>query len=294
MDQNQLENVLRDAEELILLDDVIWLLTATAGVPGYDYSFARFFPFDRAWEVPIGARVVARVGALQDYAGRFEQLQKYGLSLIHTPDQHYRASRLPHWYPLLEDLTPRSCWYDEPPTPEEVEGQFAWPVFVKGERQTDRHTRKLSIASNKSEFAEIARAYSEIPLLKWQRITVREFVPLRPIEDVNPERIPSSFEFRTFWWRGELVGLGSYWFQGKTYNLKEQERTECLATAREAAIRVDVPFLVIDVAQTAEGRWIVIECNDGQESGYAGVNALGMWQRIIDLERTRTKPNSCS
>lgn len=292
MEENRLDLVLRDAEELILLDDALWLLTATAGVPAYDYPFARFFPFERAWEVPVGATVVARVGALQDYAARFEQLQEHGISLIHTPEQHYRASRLPHWYPLIEHLTPRSRWYDEPPTPEEVERHFAWPVFVKGERQTDRHTRKLSIASNKSEFAEIVRAYSEIPLLKWQRITVREFVSLRPVEDVDPERVPSSFEFRTFWWRGELVGLGSYWFQGKTYSLKDHERTECLAIAKEAAIRVDVPFLVVDVALTAEGRWIVIECNDGQESGYAGVNVLGMWQRIIDLERGRVRDSA--
>ena len=41
------------------------------------------------------------------------------------------------------------------------------------------------------------------------------------------------------------------------------------------------------VAQTAEGQWIVIECNDGQESGYAGVSPIALWGKLIELERKR-------
>jgi hypothetical protein len=55
--------------------------------------------------------------------------------------------------------------------------------------------------------------------------------------------------------------------------------------AREVAERISVPFLVVDVAQTVEGRWIVIECNDGQESGYAGVAPIALWNRLIEVER---------
>jgi len=49
----------------------------------------------------------------------------------------------------------------------------------------------------------------------------------------------------------------------------------------------DVLVLVVDVAQSIDGRWIVIECNDGQESGYAGVSPIGLWQNIIALEKAR-------
>jgi hypothetical protein len=45
-----------------------------------------------------------------------------------------------------------------------------------------------------------------------------------------------------------------------------------------------VPFLVIDIAQTAEGEWIVIECNDAQESGYGGVERLALWQEVFEIE----------
>ena len=60
-----------------------------------------------------------------------------------------------------------------------------------------------------------------------------------------------------------------------------------LATMRriggEVARRLRVPFLVIDFAETAEGEWVVIECNDGQDSGYAGVDARAMWRRVIGI-----------
>lgn len=29
----------------------------------------------------------------------------------------------------------------------------------------------------------------------------------------------------------------------------------------------------------------MIECNDAQESGYAGVSPLSLWQSILDLNR---------
>ncbi|WP_237078769.1 ATP-grasp domain-containing protein [Myxococcus xanthus] len=100
-----------------------------------------------------------------------------------------------------------------------------------------------------------------------------------------PDRIPSSFEFRTFWWNGELVGWGPYWWQGTPYTLTPEAQREALGLGREVARRQDVPFLVVDVAQEVSGRWIVIECNDGQESGYAGISPFALWRAILDVER---------
>jgi hypothetical protein len=32
---------------------------------------------------------------------------------------------------------------------------------------------------------------------------------------------------------------------------------------------------------------IVIECNDGQESGYAGVSPFVLWKEVVRIERER-------
>ena len=54
---------------------------------------------------------------------------------------------------------------------------------------------------------------------------------------------------------------------------------------------IDTPVLLrigaiaVDIAKTQNDNWIVIEVNDGQESGYAGVNRIALWENIMRIER---------
>jgi hypothetical protein len=272
--------------DLFVLDGVLPVLTEPTGLAIYDFDFRSFFPCRHPFGFDAVENVVARVGAFDDYEARFEALRSEGITLLHSPAEHVRASTLPGWYPLLEGLTPKSVWFDEAPSASAVEAALGWPVFIKGERQTNRHRRSTSIAHSAAEFEAVMRAWAHDPVLNWQKVVCREYVALKPVEDPDPERIPSSFEFRFFCWRGEPVSAGRYWWQGVDYTLTERERLGAQKVAREAAARVAVPFLVVDVAQAIDGRWLVIECNDGQESGYAGASPFGLWQRIVDAERT--------
>lgn len=274
-------------EELILVDEALWVLSAETGLPAYDFPIDRFFPCRRPWQRPPDVEVVGRIGAFEDYAARYHELLGKGSRLVHTPEEHLRCSELPHWYPRLLDLTPRSVWFDRAPEAREVGEELGWPSFLKGSRQTSRHRRSLSIIEGPAAFEAAMEAYRNDPILRWQGVVCRELVPLRPVEDADPDRIPSSFEFRTFWWRGRLVGFGPYWWQGRRYQASDGERKAGLAVAREAAARLDIAFLVVDIAQALDGRWIVIECNDGQESGYAGVSPLGLWQATLEVEKGR-------
>ncbi|RKH57032.1 ATP-grasp domain-containing protein [Corallococcus llansteffanensis] len=281
--------MLRAGEDLLKVDDRLWLLTAATGVGVYDFAFDRFFACRRPYVLPDAPiDVVARAGAWQDYAERYRELEAQGVRLIHSPEQHLRATELPHWYPLLEDLTPRSVWFDAPPDADTVERLVGWPVFLKGARQTSRHRKSLSIIEGPDAFRQAMDAYARDSILHWQQVVCRELRPLRRVDDTQgADALPRSFEFRTFWWRQQLVGWGPYWWQGRPYTLTPREEQDALALASEAARRMAVPFLVVDVAQEQSGRWIVIECNDGQESGYVGVAPFALWQRVLDLERER-------
>jgi hypothetical protein len=276
-----------DPDDLLLLDGTLWVLAAPTGVAAYDFPFDRFFPCRRPWQRPAELAAVARVGAFDDYPGRYAGLLARGVRLVHSPAEHVRCSTLPGWYPLIPDLTPRSLWFDRPPPAADVGAALGWPVFVKGTRQTSRHARSLSIVPGPDAFDRAMAAFARDPILGWQGVACREFVRLRPAEDADPARIPASFEFRTFWWRGRLVGLGRYWWEARPYGLTDAERAGAVAVAGEAARRVAVPFLVVDVAQAADGRWLVVECNDGQESGYAGATPVGVWQTVLEVERGR-------
>jgi hypothetical protein len=156
---------------------------------------------------------------------------------------------------------------------------------MKGTRQTSHHQKALSIIEGQAQYEQALIAYSSDPILRYQDLAYRKYVRLRTVGDALPGRIPSAFEFRTFWWKGALVGSGPYWWDGKGYAMTAHEYSAAMAVTNEVVKRLKVPFLVVDIAQTLEREWIVIECNDGQESGYGGVSPISLWQRILDLER---------
>lgn len=246
-------------------------------IPVYDFDFRRFFACSSR---TAGLPGVARVGAIDNYAHFFQECLERDVQLVNSPEQQRRTSLLPEWYPLLVGRTPRSRWYRSFPTAEEIEAEFSWPVFLKGARQTSRHGGQ-SIVHSPEEFAESLAAFQADPILHWQDLVVREFVPLRPIGQALAGKLPPSFEFRTFWWFGTLVGAGTYW-GGWDYRWTDAEKAAALRLGAWAAQQVGSPFMVVDLAMTASGDWIVIECNDGMESGYASVSPLGLWQSVLE------------
>lgn len=269
---------------LFLLQESIWLITKPVGKSNYDFQFEQFFRCEHKWQLPPSINAIARVGARNDYTDFYEQLKQDDIHLIHSPTEHMRASELPHWYPLIADLTPRSRWFSEMPTLETIVEEFDFPIFVKGSRQTSKHQKGLSIIDSADAFNRLSEQYKIDPILHWQDVVCREYLQLRPIAGDDDTSIPPSFEFRTYWYKGQLVGAGRYWFEMPKYNWTPKEKADALKIAEEAAKRVNVPFLVIDVAQKVDGQWIVIECNDGQESGYADISPIALWKNIIAVE----------
>lgn len=285
--------IARPAWDLIELEATIWVATHPVGLPSYDFDFDLYLacrrrPLDRPEQVVA----IGRLGVISDYDAATRDLGADGIVLANSAAHHKLASDLPEWYPRIAELTPRSVWYDVRPSSIDVESNFDWPVFVKGARQTSRHRAAVSIVGSAADFERAMDDYAADPILHHQQIVVREFVPLRPVNVEMGERIPASFEFRTFWWRGGLAAADRYYGGLVPYDWTDLERIEGLNVARRAARAIAVPFLVIDIAQTAEGEWIVIECNDAQESGYGGVERLALWQEVLEIERRATQRGS--
>jgi hypothetical protein len=177
--------------------------------------------------------------------------------------------------------------YSGIPSFEEIEAEFELPIFVKGARQTSKHSAAASVIRSRSDFDTAVEIYRTDPILHWQDFVCRELLDLRAVRGGSEAKIPASFEFRTFWWRGQLVGGGRYWFEADDYSWNDSEREDALKVAGHAVAALSCAFLVVDLAQTSEGEWIIIECNDGMESGYAGASPFAIWQKIIDIEASR-------
>lgn len=277
--------VLPEQLDIFCLEETVWLAEAKINVPAYDFRFDSFFACRRPLYRPEMIKAVGRFGVANNYSELFEKLKSEGVELVHTPEQYLLASELTNWYIALEDLTPRSIWFDAPPTANEIEKQFDYPIFVKGSRQTSRHRAEFSIVRSRQDYERVIANFQQDSILHWQNFVVREFVELRPVAGKSGDKIPPSFEFRTFWWYGELVGAGAYWKDFAEYSWNESEKFSALQVAQKAVERLNLPFIVIDLAQTKTGDWIVIECNDGQESGYAAVSPIALWQNIIEIEK---------
>lgn len=95
-------------------------------------------------------------------------------------------------------------------------------------------------------------------------------------------------EFRVFLYRQAVVGCGCYWdAPSPLTKLTVTEERSVIALAQEAARRLDVPFMAVDVAQTEAGEWIVIEIGDGQFCGVTQMSPVVFWRnlkRIIESQ----------
>lgn len=258
------------------------MITSPTGTPIYDFDFRQYFNCRTPYHVVDELPGVARIGAFEDYCSVFEEALTNGIRLINTPEEQERSSWLPGWYPLIAEHTPRSRWYPEIPEFDEIAAEFALPVFIKGARQTSRHQAAASVIRDRGDYERAIAIYRADSVLHWQRFVCREFVPLRKVEGDAGMKVAPAFEFRTFWYGRQFLGAGRYWYAVPEYRWTEQERNDALTLAEKVAIAVDCGFLVVDLAMTQDGRWIVIECNDGMESGYAGVSPFLLWRQLLD------------
>ncbi|MEJ2609727.1 MAG: ATP-grasp domain-containing protein [Candidatus Thiodiazotropha sp.] len=271
--------------DIFYLEETIWLGSKSVGVPAYDFAFEPLFHCRRPYELPSNKQLICRVGAFNGYEKAYSDLNDIGFKLVNSVEEHFRASELSQWYPLIEKYTPRSKWYEQIPDVTEIENEFSYPLFIKGSRQTAKHKESLSVARNRDECDFILKEYQLNPILHWQQLVCREFVQLMPVKAAQTEKVSPSYEFRSFWYKGVLVGVGHYWSEFVKYGWSKEQEISALKIAKEVSDIVKVSFLVIDLALTINGNWIVIECNDGQESGYAGIDPIRLWNNIIEIER---------
>lgn len=266
----------------------IAILYRKTGNDVYDFNFRNNFEC-RSIISEIEVPVLLHIGAVEDYAGIEAALEELGMRLLVYEEEHLRCSTIEKWYPVLKEKTPFTKVYDELPSVEELLKDFTFPVFVKGNRQTNRHRKSQCIIDNEDQYNSLREEWKQDKVLSWQKAVVREYVPLQTIDaDSFPDMVPISYEFRFFYFEGRCMAYGPYWYMGKQYSLPESELREVLKLTDWAAEKLGVIFLAIDVAKTESGEWIIIEVNDAQESGFVGINPRILWNNTIDGMQNRT------
>lgn len=218
-------------------------------------------------EIPEGPRVViGRYAVLPHYGELEADLQLKGCRLINSPREHDWIADFA-WYHDLHELTPQSWWREEFP-----HSSHPGPFVVKGSTNSFKWQWKTRMYA-KDRVAAVMLAAEVEALLPGQRAVIREYVPLRLLEPavVGP---PFTNEWRCFFIGTRMVAHGYYWSSAEPEAIAAASFPPA---ARELAQRAaDIAaqhctFFVIDVAEAAEGHWLVIEINDGQCAGLSEI-----------------------
>lgn len=283
---NESMGILQTGDDFFTIGEIA-ILNRKTGHGGYDFDFRRYFECHSILSA-VKQPVLLHTGAIENYAGIADSLKAMGMKLLISEKEHQRCSTIEQWYPYIKDRTPFTVVYDELPPLETLLRQFSFPVFVKGNRQTNRHRKSHCVIESAEAYEALREAWQRDPVLSWQKAAVREYVPLQVVDTESyPDRVPISYEFRFFYFEGKCMAYGPYWTMEKPYILPPDELREVLKLTDWAADRLPVLFPAIDVAKTANEDWIIIEINDAQESGIVGMNPIALWKNTIDAMQKR-------
>ncbi len=242
------------------------------------------------YHVPMQSRPTPAwwTGYIPDFA-RYEAIynaaRAKNIVLLNSPVQHRLVQEFDLAYPFLKGLTPRSLVVTKIEQCHDAVQKLGLPLFVKGAVQS-RKSRgwKACVAENEDELRVLVAQLLELEKRSRGRVLVRELLKLRHTRTHND--FPLGREFRVFLHRGAVLGSGYYWEGNDPLQvLNSEERATVEALAKKAALRLDAPLIAVDIGQTEDLRWLVIETGDPQFSGVSQIPLLPLWHRIAQIEQ---------
>ena len=210
----------------------------------------------------IPRMVIGRYSVLPYYRELEQDCAVSGHSLINTYEQHQWIADF-KYYKSMRDVTPETCKADN-----FHRWDYEGPFVVKGATNSRKQRwDKEMYAPTRQDAARIASYLSTLPYIGEQKIIIRKYIPLVTYE-TGLHGLPFTNEWRFFFCGTKEIAHGYYWSQAE-YPEKATLTEEAVGFANKVAKRVArvVNFFVLDIAQTEEGNWILIEINDGQMSG---------------------------
>ena len=191
-----------------------------------------------------------------------EDLIINGCSVINSYKQHRWIANF-EYYGALEAFTPKT--WDEYTFQDCVD---PGPFCVKGKTNSRKFSwKRLMFAKDKKEAVHIGCELLEDSMIGEQEIIYRKYIPLKTFE-IGINGLPFSNEWRFFFLGEKMLSYGYYWScaeKASEYQITDEGIAFAQKIAKIAAEHVN--FFVLDIAETVEGEWILIEVNDGCQSG---------------------------
>ena len=232
--------------------------------------------------IPSGSLVVPRYSALPFYNELEADVSILGSKLLNSHIQHKFVANFWPWYEILHDLTPKS-WAQG--TPYSVLPQDCSFVVKGATNSRKNYWKDRMFAKSAFDLPRVINSLLDEAELLSQGLIIREYVPLVQY-DIGINGLPFTNEWRFFILNGRVIFGGYYWAnEPEIYpgNLNEIPYNALkLADVVAKRIKDRIPFAVVDVGETTTGEWIVIELNDGQQSGLPVCQSMDFYRILRD------------
>ena len=185
-----------------------------------------------------------------------------GGRMINSTLEHQYIANFDYYHDVTK-WTPKS-YFDLHSVP-----KTGGPFVIKGRTNSRKHQWLTKMfATDYPDLLQKYWALNEDPLIQDQGIVIREFVKLKNF-GTGINGLDFANEWRFFYYKNTLLTYGYYWSNGDVIPEKSALDPLAIATANEIAsvVSENVNFFVLDMAQTETGEWILIEMNDGCQSG---------------------------
>ncbi len=231
--------------------------------------------------LPPKSTVIARYSALPYYKELEDEVKHIGGSLVNSYAQHRFIADCTQYAEVLGDLTipVYEEWGNLP------EGSYV----VKGKTNSRKHQwNSRMFAKSLKDVPRIVNSLLDDALIMDQGVIVRPYIRLKTFgQAING--LPITNEWRAFVFNKKLMALGYYWASYPEYQPVGLQDINALILIEKVIEKIDIPFYVIDIAEKAEGGWIVIELNDGQMSGLSTISPRHLYHNLHnELCRMRT------
>ena len=232
-----------------------------------------FSTYHNRAEIPKGSLVIPRYSALPFYLEMEKDIEMLGSQLINSY-RNFKWIANFEYYDVLKEYT-FITYFDPVNLPDNKS------FIVKGKTNSRKHNwNSHCFAKNKKDAIQIYCELKNDGLIGSQDIIFREYEPLVQFE-VLANGLPVCNEFRFFFYKNVELCHGYYWA-----NAEYPEKGKLDDKAFELVDKVSNivaefnNFFVIDIAQKANGEWIVVELNSGEMSGLSLCSASNLYSNL--------------
>ena len=206
--------------------------------------------------------VIGRYSVLPYYGEvYFDLLNTSNLRLINSPQQHKNIADITNWCYVLEEFTPKTYtqWGDL--------NDGKWIVKGRTNSKKSMWTTHM-FADGRESLINTIRNLLDDTFISDQGLVVREYIPLKTLGH-GVTGLPITNEYRFFFVKDKMVASGFYWSEHPDYfqETPKEAIDFAMMVSKVVVDKIDTNFYVLDVAEKEDGGWILIEMNDGQQSG---------------------------